>query len=414
MLLGTLTIQAQPNPSAKRNLSLKQYLYAVGRQNLGYIAQRYNVGIAEAGIESAKVFPDPQLSVGAYDNQQAVKHLGRGYNASIGTTFELGGKRQARIGLAQSQSELAKAQVQDYFRNLRAEAALAYFNALLQEQLLRVQQASYQTMKQLAEADSVRYRLGAIAAIDARQSKLEAATLQNGVFQADAVFNSALVQLGQYMGKVQTDSLFFPNGNFDRLERNFVLSVLIDSAQASRADVVGAQRAKIVADKTLKLAVANRKIDLGLTLGAQQSGASTNETAPTPAYRSVNISVTVPLKLSNRYKGDIKAAQFGMAQSATLYDEVLQLINVEVTQAYFSYKASEKQVKQFRNGLLSEAEKVLEGKVYSYKRGESSLLELLNAQRTYNEVQQSYCQTLYDYAASLIDLERVAGIWDLE
>jgi cobalt-zinc-cadmium efflux system outer membrane protein len=41
------------------------------------------------------------------------------------------------------------------------------------------------------------------------------------------------------------------------------------------------------------------------------------------------------------------------------------------------------------------------------------LLEVLNAQRTYNEVQQRYYQTLYSYAAALVELEKAAGIWDI-
>lgn len=59
-------------------------------------------------------------------------------------------------------------------------------------------------------------------------------------------------------------------------------------------------------------------------------------------------------------------------------------------------------------------QKVLTGKVYSYKRGETSLLEVLNAQRTYNDVQQNYYQALFNYAGALITLECSAGIWDLQ
>lgn len=79
-----------------------------------------------------------------------------------------------------------------------------------------------------------------------------------------------------------------------------------------------------------------------------------------------------------------------------------------------NYKAAQQQATQFKNGLLTEAQKVLDGKIYSYKRGETSLLEVLNAQRTYNDVQQNYYQSLFNYASALITLERSAGIWDLQ
>ncbi|WP_167018614.1 TolC family protein [Chitinophaga sp. Cy-1792] len=396
------------------DLALNQYLGKVGKQNLGYIATQYDVSIAEAGIESAKVFPDPELSLGYFDNQQATLQLGRGYNAALSTTFELGGKRPARIGLAKSQAELSKALLQDYFRNLRADAALAYYNALQQYYQYKVLTDSYRTMKQLADADSIRFKLGAIMEVDARQSKLEAGTLLNTLYQGEADWKTSLVQLNLFMGKEQRDTLALPVGDFENLNRDFPLMNMIDNAQNNRADVVAAKGSKTVAEKTLRLAKANRKIDLGVNAGLQFNGESTNEIAPTPAYRSVSAGIAIPLKFSNTYKGELKAAKYTLKQSEVQYQEVLLQISTEVTQAYMNYEAARKQVAQYRSGLMTEAEKVLEGKIYSYKRGETSLLEVLNAQRTYNDVQQNYYQAQYNYAAALINLERSAGIWDLQ
>lgn len=409
------TVDAQLDTGfVKIKLSLGEYLNLVGKQNLTYAAQRYNVNIAEAGIESAKVFPDPQLAIGAFDNQQATLHLGQGINGGISTTIELFGKRKARINLAQSQVQLSKSLLQDYFRNLQADAATAYFNALQQYNLFIVQQNSYTTMKQLADADSVRFKLGSITEIDARQSKLEAGNLLNTLYQNEADWKTALTELSLNTGKAQQDTLLTPTGNFDNLERQFVLGVLINNAQINRADIVAAVNAKAVSDKNLELVKANRKIDLGVSAGVQYNGESTNDIAPTPTYRSINAGVSIPLKLSNKYKGDIKAAQYSIKQSELQYEQVLLQIQTEVTASFFNYKAAQKQVAQFKNGLLSEAQKVLTGKIYSYKRGETSLLEVLNAQRTYNDVQQNYNQSLFNYAAALVSLERAAGIWDIQ
>lgn len=415
ILFTCTTVNAQLDTGfVKIKLSLGEYLNLVGKQNLTYAAQRYNVNIAEAGIESAKVFPDPQLAIGAFDNQQATLHLGQGINGGISTNIELFGKRKARINLAQSQVQLSKSLLQDYFRNLQADAATAYFNALQQYNLFIVQQNSYTTMKQLADADSVRFKLGSITEIDARQSKLEAGNLLNTLYQNKADWKTALTELSLNTGKAQQDTLLTPTGNFDNLERQFVLGVLINNAQINRADIVAAVNAKAVSDKNLELVKANRKIDLGVSAGVQYNGESTNDIAPTPTYRSINAGVSIPLKLSNKYKGDIKAAQYSIKQSELQYEQVLLQIQTEVTASFFNYKAAQKQVAQFKNGLLSEAQKVLTGKIYSYKRGETSLLEVLNAQRTYNDVQQNYNQSLFNYAAALVSLERAAGIWDIQ
>ena len=64
--------------------------------------------------------------------------------------------------------------------------------------------------------------------------------------------------------------------------------------------------------------------------------------------------------------------------------------------------------------MLSQAREVIDGKIYSYNRGEVSLLEVLDAQRTYDEVQAQYIETLFNYSTALVELEKSAGIWDVE
>ncbi|MBB6501068.1 TolC family protein [Pedobacter cryoconitis] len=411
---SVFTTKAQVDTlSLKSKISVTQYLSRVGKENLGYAAEQYNVNIAEAGIETAKIFPDPEFSFGAFDNQDAKLHLGQGVTLGLGTTIELGGKRNARIKLAKSETELSKSLLLDYLRNLRADAAIAYFSAIGQHYLLQVQQYSYQTMKQLADADAIRYKLGVITETDSRQSRLEANNLQNGVFQNEADWKNSLVKLSSYMGKKHPDSLLIPGGDFENLERELNYQNLISIAQETRADAVAALNSKTVADRNLALVKANRTIDLGINAGLQFNGVSTNEEAPTPYHRTFNAGFSVPLKFSNHYKGDLKAARYTIKQAGVQYEQVLQQIQVEVTQAYFNYMAAQKQVQQYKNGLLAEAKKILNAKIYSYKRGETSLLEVLNAQRTYNEVQQGFYESQSNYAAALIELERAAGIWDI-
>lgn len=68
-----------------------------------------------------------------------------------------------------------------------------------------------------------------------------------------------------------------------------------------------------------------------------------------------------------------------------------------------------KQAKQFNSVLLEDAQKLLDGVVYKYKRGETDILEVLIAQRTYNEIMEQYIETLKGFRSSLIELERACG-----
>ena len=411
---GGGTLFAQVDTSFNRiKISYPEYLSLVGKNNLSYAAEKFNLNISEAGIETAKIFPDPQLGFGWFDNGQRRMNMGYGFNSGLSWTLELGGKRKARIDLAKSETELTKLLLQDYFRNLRADATLNYLVALQNKLLLDVQLSSYQSMSRLAKSDSIRFRLGSITQVDARQSKLEAGTMLNDVFSGEAQWKASLVNLSLLLGTKQADTLIYPNGDFSKFARDFNLLQLITAAQNNRADLLAALQNKTVSENTLKLAKANRVLDLGLATGITYASYDRNIIAPTPSFTQFNGGISIPLKFSNNHPGELKAAYYNSLQTETQYKQIELQIQTEITQAYYNYLATQKQVQQFNSGLLIEAKAVLDGKKYSYERGETSLLEVLNAQRTYNDVQQNYYQTLYNYAAALVELERAAGIWDI-
>lgn len=394
-------------------MNYSDFLSLVSKNNLGYAAEKFNLNIAEANVEASKVFPDPELAVGVNDTGQHRMQMGYGFSTGLSWTLELGGKRKARISMAKNTSELTKTLLEDYFRNLRADATLNYLNSLKQKDIFKVQLDSYTVLKNIAVADSIRFKLGSITEIDARQSKLEANSVLNEVYQSETDWKTALLELGTILGNQKSDSLYMPSGDLSKFDRVFDLNELIITAQNNRTDLLAALKNKNVSQDILNLAKANRVLDLGLSFGVQNASVVTNVVAPTPSSNAVSAGLSIPLKFSNQNKGELKAAEYGLEQAAVQYKQTELQIQTEVRKTWFNYLSVQKQVRQFSNGLLADAKKILEGKVYSYKRGETTLLEVLNAQRTYNETQLSYYETLYNYAVALVELEKTAGIWDI-
>ncbi|SNR63753.1 TolC family protein [Flavobacterium sp. ov086] len=418
MLLLLLNISTVSNAQidttfTRVKMNYPDFLSLVNKNNLGYAAEKFNVNIAEANIEASKVFPDPELAIGGHDNGQRRMQMGYGFSTELSWTLELGGKRKARINVAKSNNELTKALLEDYFRNLRADATLNYLTSLKQKEIFKVQLTSFTILKNIAVADSIRFKLGSITEIDARQSKLEANSMLNDVYQSEADWKTALLELGTLTGNQKADSLYLPIGDLTKFDRLFDLSELIVSAENNRADLLAALKNKNVSEDVLKLAKANRVLDLGLNMGVESASVVTNIVAPTPSSNTVSMGINIPLKFSNRYKGELKAAEYSVQQADVLYKQTELQIQTEVRKAWFNYLTTQKQVRQFNTGLLADAQRLLDGKIYSYKRGETTLLDVLNAQRTFNETQLNYYETLYNYAAALVELEKTAGIWDI-
>ncbi|WP_353101987.1 TolC family protein [Myroides odoratus] len=398
----------------KSTLTYKEFLSKMVVNNLSYAAEKYNINIAEAEVQAAKAFPDPELSFGWTDNQQKRMQMGYGFEAELSWDLELGGKRKARKNLAHDQKVLAELELQEFFHTLRAESTVTFLEAMQNKMLYDIQKDSYESMRQVAQSDSIRYSLGQISKVDAIQSKLEAKSMLNDLQDADDAWENSLIEVRNIISARRIDSIYLPVGDFNQFVRLFALEDLIVTAQNNRADFLVAQQNKVVAGRQVALARAERVIDLGLNLGVENNSFVKNAVAPTPGNTVVKAGISVPLKFSNRRDAGLKTALYEERQAELEYDMVELELEKEITQAYRNYLTKQKQIQRFENGMLDEAKQVFEGIKYSYQRGASSLLEVLDAQRTYNETQQAYAETLFGYAESLVELEKAVGIWDID
>lgn len=411
--VGVLTVRAQGQQEACcRTLTYTDFLEQVSNHNLEYAAEKLNVSIAEAEAVAANVYNDPQLSVEYFNNEQNKLQMGYGVSVELSQTVSFG-KRSAAVKLARSEKELTKALLEDYFRTLRADATIAYLDALKQYQLYQVKQNAYENLYQLAQSDSIRHRLGKIMEVDAIQSKLEAHILQNELLQASAEMRNTFATLALYTGTVSADTLYCPQAALREKDRDFILGDLISTATLNRTDLVAALKNVDVAKRAIKVAQRERNLDIDLSLGVSRNARVLNEEAPAPPFTGVTAGIGIPLKFSNLNKGAVHAAKFRAEQAEMQYRQAVLQVQTEVMQAYRQYQSFSEQVRHYENGMLQQAKLVLDGKIYSYNRGEVSLLEVLNAQRTYDDVQTLYYETLFNYTSALVELEKNVGMWDI-
>jgi cobalt-zinc-cadmium efflux system outer membrane protein len=84
-----------------------------------------------------------------------------------------------------------------------------------------------------------------------------------------------------------------------------------------------------------------------------------------------------------------------------------------VRDAYTRYQAAGQHLQLYQGGLLKDADRVLEARLYAYQRGGATLLEVIDAQRTSADIYLAYAQALVDHAHALVALEQAATIWDV-
>lgn len=384
------------------------YMKAVEQHNAALLAERYNVDIAEANTAAARVFNDPTLSVSYGNNQDWVLQMGQTVETSLSYSFSLGNVRRARINVALSEEELSRAALDDWLRNLKAEAATAWIEAQEARALLQVRRSSWEGMRQVAASDSLRAALGDGSPVDARQSRIEAQALRAAYLAAEADYANALNRVSFYAGglpvpDVPEESLLpgVPAGTAEEL-----VALALDH----RADLRAAELSRTLSARNLALVKASRAPEIELSAGYSYNKEVRNEIAPAPQFHGLSVGVAVPLKFSRYNKGERRAAEHAVLQAEAAYEAAQQQIASEVQQALVSWQAARSVAQECSEGMLQDAATILESRRGAYLQGDSSLLDYLMAVRVYNETAEQCIAARSGLATAAAELIRAVGL----
>jgi outer membrane protein TolC len=413
VLPQSLTAQTAPAATSPAvPLSFEAFLAEVAQNNLEYAAQRYSVSIAQAQIARAKVFPNPTLSAGTWQDVTG-QNMPSSLSLGINQTFLTAGKRLAGIELAVENFKVVGATLEDFFRNLRAAAAIAFVDALAAQLIVEQKARSAASLEKLVKANEERFRAGDLAEVDVIQSRVEARQFQSELLAAQSNLQASFIALSQFLGEDRGSVTITPVGGLEVPAKTFILGELVEEALEKRADVVSAWQALEASRSGVKLAKANRIPDVDIGFGWQRNFASSNEIAPSPQFDLLGLSASIAIPVFNTLRAELNMARLASLQAEKNWQRARLKAEVEVRQAYARYQLARARVAKYKEGALQDSRTVLEAKLYSYQRGQTSLLEVLNAQRGENNIYLAYYDTLTEYAKARVALEQAAGIWDL-
>ena len=397
-------------------LTLDGYLRAVATENLELAAQRANVTVAQAQVAIAKVFPDPQLTAGLMQYDVSKQGNATASIVEIGVPIQLGGKRASRVAVADNGVVTAQADLDDFLRTLRANAESCYVDALHTRLVLERKRRTLASLERLIKVNEQRLAAGDIGEVQLVQSRVEGQQFRAEVLAAESSVQTADLALVALLGAQATSrmkqSLELAGDLRTAADRSFSLEPLVVQALAHRPDLRAAQKRALLAQRQVDLARANRVIDV--TVGATwQHNFPTSGTTALMSADLIGATLTVPLPFSHVYRGDLDAAYATRGQSETLASAAAIRVEVEVRQAAAQFEKASARVRLYTQGVLSDAERVLEKTLYNYQHGGATLVEVLVAQRTVNDVYLAYYDALADSAHALVAVEQATATSDL-
>jgi cobalt-zinc-cadmium efflux system outer membrane protein len=274
-------------------------------------------------------------------------------------------------------------------------------------------QQTLKGLEKLVTVNEERLRAGDVGKVAITQSRVEAQRFRGEVLSAQADVEAADLALSLYLGTGRGAAKVTPSGDLRTVKpRAFDVDALIAQALGARPDLASKRKAAEGATARVDVARANRWIDLTLNVSWQHSFPGTGMFLQ-PAFDALGATASVPIPLSKVYRGELDAALATEAQSRTTVQSTELRIEVEIRQAYARYGAAAARLGLYTGGLLSDADQVLDSTLYNYQKGGATLLEVLEAQRTVNDVYLAYCGALADHAKALVAIEQAAGMWDV-
>jgi len=409
-------IPGSNSPEDQRpHIAFNNYVAEVLRSNLDLSVQRANIAVAQAGVTTASVTPDWSVDVGLpvvdLSNQGNPTNFSTGLNIPI----ELGGKRARRVRAAKADLATTNSDYDDAVRQLRAAATSAFLDALSARAILQSKNKSLSQFDRIVSVNEERHRVGDIGEIELVQSRVERDQFKADVITAQADVYSADLVFGQQLGKSERleAQLPVPDGSLEGPVRTFDVDQLVANALQHRPDVMSKQRAIQAADLRIELANVNLIPDFSVS-GSYSHTATGTGGFIQPADNTLGASLSVNLPFSRlRHRGELETALATRTHAELQLRSTQLQVEQEVRDAYSRYQAAVQRLELYRGGMLKDADRVLEARLYAYQRGGASLLEVIDAQRTSAEVYLAYSQALADHAHALVTLELAAAIWDV-
>lgn len=412
LMLGVLLgiVHVQGVFSQERTLSYSEFMQQVMEQQLALVAERFEVDLADAALAMAYRLPDPELASDWVDNGQRRSEMGYGFTTELSWMVELGGKRKARIAQATAEKELAVLKLKLFVQDLHLEAATAFAEVLRDEVQCANLSSSYELIQSVAAFDSLRFSFGEISRLEARQSALEARQAYIVLSETQQKYQSSLLKLNLLMGNRQVDTLYIPYGELSLAAKDYQWKELLAWTLQQRPEFLLAQQGVQVARASQALTKANRAIDLTLKTQVGYNSYVRNIIAPTPATATIGAGVAMPLKFSNKNKGELRAAQSAVKQQQTRQTWTELSLVKELKDNYQLYLNLKDIRATYEENMLQEASHILTGIVDLYQDGDSSILEVIAARQRHNELQLAYSEVCFEYALVCLLLDQSSPV----
>ncbi|MGH9558821.1 MAG: TolC family protein [Bryobacteraceae bacterium] len=359
-------------------------------------AQRLNVDQSKAQEVTASLKPNPVLT-SLVDtipifSPQNIRFNTQIYEETLNYTVERGGKRNRRIDVAKDNTTVTERTVADNERQLRFQVRQAFIDVLLAKSVLQFAQDDLANFSREVELNRARMNAGDLAEGDFLKIELQKLQFQQDVSSANLGLVQAKASLRQLLGYQSIADNFNVTGQLAHKKQSVTLDEIEARASAARPDLQAARSGVKLANDTVSLALANKVRDW--TWG----GDYTNQSAgPSVGVNAVGASLSFELPTHDRNQGEIARSRAAVRQAVETESSTQVGVTTDVVNAYYGFVTGDQIVSMYESGYLQQATQSRDISNYAYQRGAATILDVLDADRSYRATELGYRQAMAAY-----------------
>jgi outer membrane protein, heavy metal efflux system len=317
--------------------------------------------------------------------------------------FERGKKRQHRLQAAEDVTAQTRSLVADNERTLTFNVASQFITVQLAESALDLAEKDVKSFQQTVDISQYTYNRGGMSEDDFLKIKLQLLQFQTDYQQALLAKDQGLDDLRNMLGYESVPADYDITGGFEYQPLKANLEDLQLKAVQNRPDLRAAQQGVSAADSQWELQKAIGKQDVTGQLNYSHVN----------GINAASVYVSVPLPVFNRNQGEIARTRYAITQAQEQERGTGDQVMTDVHDAYMGLEENDRIIQLYLSAYLDAASKDRDISEYAYRRGAASLLDFLDAERTYRATQLGYRQALASYLTALEQLREAVGTRNL-
>jgi len=388
---------------AQSSYTLQQALQTARVNNAALKTEQFNIGIAQADIITARLRPNLVLNNQTLQLIQPAQFpantpWNNGQNRQVWWQLtKLAGQRKYKIDVANKQLAFTEKNYTETERNLFADVAAKWLEVWTAKKQLDILTIAKANIDSLVMTNQNRYKNQVITQTELYRTELLSKQYAVQYKTALQEISNRQKELSFLLGTRDSISIDTEDDFLFRIPPN--IDSLLTQSLKTRSDILSAQSLIEVANSNIKLqkSLAYPQPELGLIYNPQNT---------IPYF---GIYATIDLPFFDRNQGEIKKSFLLKEQAEQHFHKTQSQLQTEITTAYASYQLQQQNVHNFQP-VVQQSQTILNHVKYAYLKGGTTIIDFLEAQRSWLETQQQYYDALQQYRQSYIQLLYTTGL----